>query len=63
MANLLTIDQLAEKVNMKPRTVKGWVSKRVVPFIKMPGGDIRFDPEKIESWLTNRTIKPTSRPI
>jgi excisionase family DNA binding protein len=58
MTTLLTISQLAEKVNFKPRTIKGWVQKRVVPFKKMPGGDIRFDPEEIQKWLDNKTVKP-----
>lgn len=61
MSNLLTIQQLADKVNFKPRTIKGWVQKRVVPFKKMPGGDIRFDPDEIQRWLDNRSVKPLKR--
>jgi excisionase family DNA binding protein len=61
MTTLLTISQLAEKVNFKPRTIKGWVQKRVVPFKKMPGGDIRFDPEEIQRWLDRKSVKPSKR--
>jgi excisionase family DNA binding protein len=61
MSDLLTIPQLAKKINLKPRTIKSWVEKRTIPFIKLPGGDIRFDPEYIENWLKIRTVKPVKR--
>jgi excisionase family DNA binding protein len=61
MTNLLTIPQLAEKINVKPRTIRSWVEKRTIHFIKLPGGDIRFDPEKIDSWLSIRTVKPAKK--
>jgi excisionase family DNA binding protein len=61
MTTLLTISQLAEKVNFKPRTIKGWVQRRVVPFKKMPGGDIRFDPDEIQRWLDRKSVKPSKR--
>jgi excisionase family DNA binding protein len=61
MSKLLTISELAERMNFKPRTVKGWVQKRIVPFKKMPGGDIRFDPNEIERWLDRKSVKVKSQ--
>ena len=54
---LLSVQQLSEKINFAPRTIYRWVSDRRIPFVKMPGNDIRFDKQKIESWIESRTIK------
>jgi excisionase family DNA binding protein len=57
MTELISVQQLAEKINFAPRTIYRWVSDRRIPFVKMPGNDIRFDKQKIESWIENRTVK------
>jgi excisionase family DNA binding protein len=58
--SLLTIDQVAAKVNMKPRTIRSWIEKKKITFIKLPGGDIRIKEEWLEGWLNKRTVKSNS---
>lgn len=57
MAELISVQQLSEKINFAPMTIYRWVKDRRIPFVKMPGRDIRFDKEKIDQWIENRTIK------
>jgi len=54
---LISVQQLSEKINFAPRTIYRWVKDRRIPFVKMPSNDIRFDKAKIENWIENRTIK------
>jgi excisionase family DNA binding protein len=59
MDELLTIPELAAKMKVQTCTVRSWVNKKTIPFIKLPQG-IRFKPEVVESWLNKRTIKAKS---
>jgi len=54
---LISVQQLSEKINFTPMTIYRWVKDRRIPFVKMPGNDIRFDKATIENWIENRTIK------
>jgi excisionase family DNA binding protein len=57
MEKLLTIPEVATKVNVKPRTVRSWIEKRKITFVKLPGGDIRIPKEWLDGWLAARTVK------
>jgi excisionase family DNA binding protein len=57
MTELISVQQLSEKIKFAPRTIYRWVKDRRIPFVKMPSNDIRFDKAKIENWIENRTIK------
>ena len=57
MTELISVQQLSEKINFAPRTIYRWVKDRRIPFVKMPSNDIRFDKQKIENWIENRTVK------
>ena len=54
---LISVQQLSKKINFTPMTIYRWVKDRRIPFVKMPGNDIRFDKATIENWIENRTIK------
>jgi excisionase family DNA binding protein len=57
MTELISVQQLSEKINFAPRTIYRWINERRIPYVKMPGNGVRFDTQKIESWIENRTIK------
>ena len=57
MTELISVQQLSEKINFTPMTIYRWVKARKIPYIKMPGNDIRFDKDKIDKWIENRTVK------
>ena len=53
MERLMTVDQLAERLQVKPRTVYQWVHERYIPVVKL-GTLVRFRPATITEWLNKR---------
>lgn len=47
---LLTIDQLAERLGITVRHVRRLVAERRVPYLKV-GKLVRFRPDEIAAWL------------
>ena len=47
---LLTMDQLAERLGVTRRHVRRLITERRVPFVRV-GRFIRFDPAEISAWL------------
>jgi len=53
MDRLLTIDDLAEWLQVKPRTIYQWVHEGYIPVIKL-GVLVRFDHASIKDWVKKR---------
>ncbi len=53
--NLLTMEEVAEKLKVAPRTVYGWVCKGM-PVMKI-GGVLRFDPEEVMAWMKQKRTR------
>jgi excisionase family DNA binding protein len=56
---LLTIDQLAERLGITVRHVRRLVAEKRVPYLKI-GRLVRFDPAEATRWLGTRRV-PGSR--
>jgi excisionase family DNA binding protein len=56
MSKLLTIDQLAEELQVSKHTIYKWVAASKIPHIPMPNRKVRFDMSAIEKWLKSRTV-------
>ncbi len=54
---LLNINELAEYLSVKEASIRSWVYKKKIPFIKV-GKLIRFKVEDIESWLQSKKEEP-----
>lgn len=50
MQSLMTVDEVAETLRLKPSTVYKYAMKEVLPTVKVNGA-LRFRPEKIEEYL------------
>ncbi len=50
LPQLLTIDQLAERLGVSIRHIRRLIAERRVPYLKV-GWLVRFDPAEIASWL------------
>ena len=50
LPQLLTIDQLAERLGVSVRHIRRLVAERRVPYLKV-GWLVRFDPAEITAWL------------
>lgn len=57
MNRYLTINEVAENLGVKARTVRDWKSRGKIPVTVLPGGDIRFNEKEIEKWLELRTVR------
>ena len=52
--DLLTAKQLAERLRVKPRTVKDWEHAGLIPAIRLTPKVIRYDLEQVVSALKRR---------
>jgi len=60
LEKLLTIKEAAPLLGWEVSTIYNKIShkKMPLPFIKLPGGNIKFKPSEIEKYLERRTIRP-----
>lgn len=63
MTKLLTAQQVADILGVKPRTVREWLRAGKIPGTILPDGGMRFNQQVIESWLDKRTIKRQKQAI
>lgn len=47
---LLTVEELALCVKVKPSVVRFWLHNSDIPYIKI-GRQIRFDPKEVKEWI------------
>ena len=61
LSRLLTVDEVAGQLQLKPRTVYHWIHERYIPSIKL-GALIRFDQASVATWAEKReTVGRISR--
>ncbi len=53
MEELLTIDELSDKLKVSKSTVYRWVHYDFIPHIKL-GGAVRFKEKSVDKWLRDR---------
>jgi len=49
---LLTVAEIAEYIQVKPKTIYTWVSQGIIPCIRKDRRIVRFRLDKIDRWLT-----------
>jgi excisionase family DNA binding protein len=57
MDRLLNNDQAAEILNISPFSLRGKVSRREIPFIKV-GRRTLFDPTDLRAYIDARKVQP-----
>ena len=60
LPQLLTMDQLAERLGVTHRHVRRLVTERRVPFLRV-GRFIRFDAAEIAAWLNSSRVAQARR--
>jgi excisionase family DNA binding protein len=55
LPQLLSIDQLADRLGVTPRLVRRLVAEKRVPYFKV-GKFVRFDPAEISEWLDRARV-------
>ena len=51
MGTLLTDSEAAEILRLTPRQVARLAKRGALPSVKLPGDEIRFDPDDIRRWI------------
>lgn len=53
---LLTTRELADFLRVTPKTISKYRQLRLIPYMRLPRGKIRFDQKEILDWLKEQTI-------
>lgn len=48
-----TVKELSNHINVKPKTIYSWVSKRILPCYQFEGL-LRFEKTEIDQWLNQK---------
>lgn len=59
--SLLTVEQFAVALGLAPKTIRMWVWRKEVSFVKV-GGAVRFRPETLEQVIKRGEV-PAMRPV
>ncbi len=51
---LLTAEELAERLRVRPDTVRGWARRGLIPKVQLSPKVIRFDPRAVVEAMTRR---------
>lgn len=57
MGSLITAEQMAERLNLSPGTIKRWAQSGVIPSLRLSGRVIRFDPAEVEEHLRRKAVE------
>lgn len=54
---LLTVDEVAELLNVAPTAVRHMVNRRQIPFIRIGERRLRFDQDAIVAWVQAQRVE------
>ncbi|MCO5142091.1 MAG: helix-turn-helix domain-containing protein [Oligoflexia bacterium] len=54
---LMTVEELADALGLRPQTIRNWVAMRRLPYLRI-GGKTRFRRESLEVWLAEKERQP-----
>jgi excisionase family DNA binding protein len=59
-SHLLTVRELASLLSIAEKTIYGYVSRGLIPYVKIQS-NLRFRPRAIAKWLATREFEPGAR--
>lgn len=57
---LLTYDDVSQRLKVKKGTLYAWVSRGRIPFSRLGGRVVRFDADQLDRWVHSRTTAPNT---
>ncbi len=57
MTQLLTVDQVAQRAAVSPKTITRWARAGLIEYVRLGKYMIRFSEEAVERFLADRTKK------
>lgn len=61
MQKLMNVSEVAEYLGVEKSTIYSWTFKKCIPHFKISEKCIKFDPEQIQKWLSEKQFNPTYR--
>lgn len=61
MGNLITAEELATNLDLKPDTIKRWARTNIIPSLKLSGKVVRFDVNEVEAALREKAAEGRRR--
>ncbi|MHB8894156.1 MAG: helix-turn-helix domain-containing protein [Candidatus Geothermincolia bacterium] len=55
MNKLMTTDEVADLLSVKPATIRKWVHLQEIPVVRL-GRSVRFDHETIAAWVREKSV-------
>lgn len=54
----MNVDEAARLLHVHPISLRRLVSRKEIPFIKRKGIGVKFDPDRLESWVREGEVEP-----
>lgn len=58
---MITTRTVARRLGVHPETVLKWAREGKLPSFKLPSGAVRYDPDQLDAWLTERATGGVNR--
>jgi excisionase family DNA binding protein len=58
---LLTVDEAAQRLGISKHSLRGWVSRRQIPYVKI-GRRTLFNPTDLDNLIKASTVEPRKSP-
>lgn len=58
---LMSAEEVAEVLGVRPRTISDWVARNRIPYIKLGCGRkslVKFSPKRLNQWLDEQSHEP-----
>ena len=55
MSEMVTAEELAERLRVRPDTIQLWTREGLIPAIRVNAKVIRYDPDEVEQALRQRS--------
>jgi len=55
---LLTAREVAERLGVRPGTVYSWISRGVIPHVRLSARLSRIPEDELDKWLAERLVRP-----
>jgi excisionase family DNA binding protein len=50
--------QIAARIGVSERTVRGWTARGIIPHVRLPGRLVRYRVDEIDAWVASFGVAP-----
>ena len=56
-SGLLRVREVAVRLGVELSTIYTWVQEGRIPFVRLGGRSVRFDPQTLEGWIDSQRVE------